>query len=56
MLALPTSARAVVQRPKLETYVIYLAGFVADDRGPVSFGMAGLDGVCGLLADGYHYS
>jgi len=24
-------------------------------RGPVSFGMAGLDGVCGLLADGYPF-
>ena len=26
------------------------------DRGPVSFRLAGLDGVCGLVADGYHYS
>jgi hypothetical protein len=25
-------------------------------RRPVSFGLAGSDGVCGLLPDGYHYS
>ena len=39
-------------RPEL----LSLAGFAVGDRGLASFGWAGLDGVCGLLADGYHYS
>lgn len=47
---------AEVQHPGLETQAIRLAGLAVDDRGPVSFGLIGLDGVCGLLADGYHYS
>jgi hypothetical protein len=40
---------------KLEALAIELAGFADGIRGPVSFGLAGTDEVCRLLADGYHF-
>jgi len=47
---------AEVHHPMLETLAVQLVSFAVGDRGPVSFSLAGLDGVSGLLADGYHYS